>query len=183
MGNFEEHLTSDLSVPWFVLFYVPKCAHCKKMASDFQDFAVRPSLQTAGVRVGKVNAEKDEELSAKWVSVGFPTMELFVEGRPIQYEGERSADAMEAWVLANIPSQSLLHRVSRSMIRRLRILGVDPALPGGFALGMLAALLLWCIGGGRQKATNVDQSNLAKKPDSADNACKQAGATSNESTE
>lgn len=158
--TFEERLTSDLDVYWFVLFYAPSCQHCKSMAADFQEFAVRPSLSSRNVRVAKVNAEKDEELSGKWVTVGFPTMKLFADGKVYNYDGDRYADAMEEWVLKMLPPppgliQSLL---------MVRIHGMDPLLPVAFLLGLLAALLLWRVATAGQAKTS-DAQDAPKKDD------------------
>jgi thioredoxin 2 len=92
--TFERRIADDLDVAWFVLFYVATCEHCKQMAGEFQDFATRASLRERGLRVAKVNSEKEEALSARWVTVGFPTMKLIVDGKVITYDGDRNADAM-----------------------------------------------------------------------------------------
>jgi len=138
--TFRERITSDKDVSWFVLFYVAHCEHCKSMAGDFQHFAVQPSLSARKIRVAKVDAEKDEELSGQWVTIGFPTMKLFRNGKVYNYDGDRTADAMEAWVLNTVPPPPTLFQ----SLLTTRIYGVDPLLPLAFILGILMALMLWC---------------------------------------
>jgi protein disulfide-isomerase A6 len=158
-GNtFEEHIVSDLDTAWFVLFFVPTCEHCKNMAGDFQDFASRASLRERNVRVAKVNSEKEQELSAKWVSVGFPTMKLFVGGKVATYHGDRNADAMEAWVLETLPNPSFLERLLKT-----RIYGLDPLLAVAFLLGLLVALVIWRIVGRGLCMAPLDKEVVAKK--------------------
>lgn len=138
-ATFNERITSDPDEAWFVLFYVPSCEHCKNMAAEFQAFALRPSLASRRVRVAKVNAEKDEELSGKWVSVGFPTMKLFASGKAYTYSGERTADDIEKWVLETLPPPPNM----LEQLLQMRILGMDPLVPAAFVMGLLAALLVW----------------------------------------
>lgn len=139
-ATFRERITSDEDASWFVLFYVAHCEHCKSMAGDFQNFAVQPSLAARKIRVAKVNAEKDEELSGQWVTIGFPTMKLFRNGKVYNYDGERTAAAMEAWVLDIVPPPPTFFQ----RLLTTRIYGVDPLLPLAFILGILMALMLWC---------------------------------------
>lgn len=157
--TFEKRITSDLDVSWFVLFYVPSCEHCKNMAREFQDFAMRPSLRERGLRVAKVNAEKDQELSGKWVTVGFPTMKLIFDGKAATYNGERTADAMEEWVLNLLPPPpSLFFRILST-----RIYGIDPLMPLAFVLGLLVALSLWFLCGYMCHRKGHTEESISKK--------------------
>lgn len=159
-ATFNERVASDPDAAWFVLFYVPSCEHCQTMAADFQAFAARPSLAARRVRVAKVNAEKDEELSAKWVSVGFPTMKMFVDQKVHTYNGDRTADAMEEWVLNTLPPPPNIWQ----KLVKLRILGVDPLLPLAFVLGLSAALLIWrAVFGGSGADRSGRKEDAAKK--------------------
>lgn len=156
--TFEKRIASDMDAAWFVFFFVPTCEHCKSMAGEFQDFATRPGLRERGLRVAKVDSEKEQELSAKWVSVGFPTMKLIVGGKAATYNGDRTADAMEAWVLDILPPPpSLFHRLLNQ-----RIYGVDPLLPIAFVLGVLTALTLWRIYIYLSRAGEVEESKAKK---------------------
>jgi len=156
--TFENRVTGDLDVAWFVLFFVPTCEHCKTMAGEFQDFATRSGLRERGLRVARVNSEKEEELSAKWVSVGFPTMKLIFGGKVATYNGDRTADAMEAWVLEILPPPpSIFHRLLNQ-----RIYGIDPLLPIAFVLGLLAALSLWRLCGYMSRDGDAEDSKAKK---------------------
>jgi len=120
--NFEESILSDPEAAWFVLFYVPWCAHCKRMAPAWESLALR----LRGVaHVAKVDATKDRELSAKWVTEGFPTMKLFRAGSVETYPGERIASDMETWTRERLPGPlGLFARLQRARIRGVSVLTV-----------------------------------------------------------
>ena len=80
----------------FVKFYAPWCGHCKSMVPAYSALAQR--LKEAKVPVVKVDATVEGDLATEFGVEGFPTLKLFVNGEPVDYQGERTEDAMYSFV-------------------------------------------------------------------------------------
>ena len=78
----------------FVLFSSSTCPHCIDMKPEWKKLEANNASN--GVRV--LNVEDDDETFAKAGVMGFPTMALFKDGKAIEYNGERKADAMSAFI-------------------------------------------------------------------------------------
>lgn len=78
-------------------FYAPWCAHCKRVAPAWDEFA-RESKRD-GVVVISVDAsgENARELNAKFNIKGFPTLYYFADGVAYEYQGERNVAAFRAF--------------------------------------------------------------------------------------
>jgi thioredoxin 2 len=93
--RFERHLQQS-GIPLLVDFWAAWCSPCKMMAPVFVQAARQ--LQP-GVRLAKVNTEKEQELAARYGIMSIPTIVLFKNG----HEQARISGAMDlqrllAWV-------------------------------------------------------------------------------------
>ena len=81
-----------------VEFYAPWCGHCKKLAPEYVKAAAALRLEDPPLRIAKVDATEEKELSERYGVRGFPTLKLFQRGggRVSEYDGARtSADIVE----------------------------------------------------------------------------------------
>lgn len=78
----------------FVKFYAPWCGHCKKMAPDYQELGAKFNVDGQKVKIAKIDCTVHKTFSEKYKIEGFPTLKLFVNGEPVDYQGERTKAAM-----------------------------------------------------------------------------------------
>ena len=82
-----------------VEFYAPWCGHCKELAPKYEALATKLAPVAEKLVIAKVNAEANEIQDV--IVEGFPTIRLFAAQKKhdaIEYMGERSAEAIEAWL-------------------------------------------------------------------------------------
>jgi protein disulfide-isomerase-like protein len=97
--NFEKEVLKN-ELPYFVEFYAPWCGHCKNLAPTWEQVAT--NLKGI-IPVGKVDCTTEEALCKKNDVKGFPTLKLFVNGKPINYDGARTAKALVDFALSKLP--------------------------------------------------------------------------------
>lgn len=82
----------------FVKFYAPWCGHCKQMAPAYSDLGKKYNIDGSVVKIAKLDATIHKDFAAKYKIQGFPSIKLFIGGNPIDYQGERTLDAMAAFI-------------------------------------------------------------------------------------
>eukprot|EP01114_Cavostelium_apophysatum_P013747 TRINITY_DN33_c0_g1_i1.p1 TRINITY_DN33_c0_g1~~TRINITY_DN33_c0_g1_i1.p1 ORF type:complete len:484 (-),score=163.93 TRINITY_DN33_c0_g1_i1:9-1460(-) len=96
--NFDQALSDNSLV--LVEFYAPWCGHCKKLAPEYEKAAT--TLRESGVTAKLAQVDADNEINAalrdKFDIRGFPTLKLFRNGVPSEYEGGRSADEIVTYI-------------------------------------------------------------------------------------
>lgn len=79
-----------------VLFYADWCGHCKKLKPTWDETAKEVNAGKKTPKMLKVNCGDDNDESKKLMKKydinGYPTILLFVNGRPTPYDGERTEE-------------------------------------------------------------------------------------------
>lgn len=75
-----------------VYYFLPGCGWCQKFMPEWEKF--EKLAKDAGIDTEKVNAQENaEEVSKKGITA-FPTIHVVKAGKPVEYEGERTADEL-----------------------------------------------------------------------------------------
>jgi len=95
-----------------VYLHSPRCAHCEAFEEIFLKASnaldAVPFISTDGT---EVHAHDDAGMFARIRGVAYPSVLLFNKGVPLEYHGERSVDALLAWVNSRIKSGPGLQRL------------------------------------------------------------------------
>jgi len=93
----EKNFESTIKENPFVLveFYAPWCGHCKALAPEWEQAATQLKGK---VPVAKVDCTLEQALCSEQDVQGYPTIKFFRNGSPMPYNGDRKANAIEAWV-------------------------------------------------------------------------------------
>ncbi|XP_053195661.1 protein disulfide-isomerase A2 [Scomber japonicus] len=97
--NFDRALSENQYL--LVEFYAPWCGHCKQLEPVYAEAAGKLKEEGSAIRLAKVNAIEDKEMSEEFNVEGFPSLKLFVNGdrkEPIDYTGKRTAKGMVQWL-------------------------------------------------------------------------------------
>jgi len=94
--NFDQTIRDNQLI--LVEFYAPWCGHCKKLAPEYERAAT--ILKEVGIPIAQVDADdaQNAELRNRFGIKGFPTIKLFRNGEPSDYQAERSADALVSFM-------------------------------------------------------------------------------------
>uniref|UniRef100_A0A6B2EAM9 Putative disulfide-isomerase txndc10 n=1 Tax=Phlebotomus kandelakii TaxID=1109342 RepID=A0A6B2EAM9_9DIPT len=82
---------------WFVKFYAPWCAHCKRLEPIWNHVA--QTLYNTNVRVGKVDCTRFTSVAQTFNINSFPTIVFLKEGVEFVYNGERSKEELIHFVM------------------------------------------------------------------------------------
>ena len=106
----EEELDGYLKKKPFVMvdIYTPTCPHCKALAPEFLKAAKTAQADKKPYSFVKINGHDNPGINSRFQVSGYPTMKLFVNGNPISYEGNRSAEAILAFMDMKTGHQSTL---------------------------------------------------------------------------
>lgn len=88
---------------WFIEFFSPHCGHCKRLAPTFHDIADdnRHLEDSSNFHIARVNCIAQGDLCARQNIDGYPSLELFSDGRWTEsYEGGRSYEELNAYIQA-----------------------------------------------------------------------------------
>uniref|UniRef100_A0A915BG43 Thioredoxin domain-containing protein n=2 Tax=Parascaris univalens TaxID=6257 RepID=A0A915BG43_PARUN len=79
---------------WFVEFYAPWCAHCKRLMPIWEHVGHALADRSSPVKVAKLDCTRYTNAASALNIRGYPTIIFFRNGQEMIYEGERKKDAM-----------------------------------------------------------------------------------------
>lgn len=89
------------SVPTITYYYLPTCGWCTKFTPIWDTFAEEVKLKGLNVRVKKVNGSEASEEVNKYNINGFPHVQLVKGEQVLPFSGERTVEALMAFVKEN----------------------------------------------------------------------------------
>lgn len=90
----------DRIINYFHFIYIdaPWCDHCKSFAPEYAKVAEELEEKGSKVKVVKIDASKDPDISADNGLKGFPTVKLFRSGSPSTYWGGKLVKNIVDWI-------------------------------------------------------------------------------------
>ncbi|XP_074549500.1 protein disulfide-isomerase A4 isoform X1 [Halichoeres trimaculatus] len=95
-GNFDTFMEGKDTV--LIEFYAPWCGHCKQFAPEYEKIAQALKENDPPIPVAKVDATEASSLGSRFEVSGYPTIKILKKGEPIDYDGERTQEAIVARV-------------------------------------------------------------------------------------
>jgi len=94
--NFDQTISENPLI--LVEFYAPWCGHCKRLEPEYESAAT--ILKEKNLPIAKVDADDSTNapLRERFGIRGFPTLKLFKNGVPSDYEGDRTAEAIVSFM-------------------------------------------------------------------------------------
>jgi len=75
-----------------VMFYAPWCGHCKAFKPEYERIAT--ALKEKEIPCGRIDGDAEGEISNEVGIEGFPTIMVYVDGKPVKYDGPRTKDGV-----------------------------------------------------------------------------------------
>ena len=92
--NFDGYLQKNDVV--LVEFYAPWCGHCKKLEPEYD--AASEQLGPDEGKLAKVDATVEKKVGERFKIQGYPSLKLFRNGNPSDYEGGRTAASIVGYM-------------------------------------------------------------------------------------
>ena len=95
-SNYEDALSNHELL--LVEFYAPWCGHCKSLAPEWVKAAKILSNNNSPVKLAKVDATENEEVTKANNLQGYPTIKFFRSGQETEYDGGRTSSEIVSWI-------------------------------------------------------------------------------------
>ena len=92
--SFVEAINDKANQLWFLKFYAPWCAHCKRMEPVLD--AIAPKLE-GKMAIGKIDCTKHKSICNDHNVKGFPTLKYSIDGNLFDYDGGRDDKSLVAF--------------------------------------------------------------------------------------
>ena len=89
---------SDSNKKVLVLYYSPRCGHCTAMMPEW-DKVDNAHKGDSLIEVKKVNGDKESDKAASAGIEGYPTIILYTGGEKNTFTGDRTAEALESFLV------------------------------------------------------------------------------------
>lgn len=89
----------------FTMYYADWCGHCQQAKPAFLEFASKGTVKVGDkeCEIRLISPEKEPEAAKGKVIKGFPTFMLeTVDGKTVEYSGERTVDGYMAFINENL---------------------------------------------------------------------------------
>ena len=73
------------------LFLSHRCGHCKRLAPEYERAATELRAHDPPIPLAKVDATEEADLATEYDIGGYPTLKVFRDGTPYDYEGLQEA--------------------------------------------------------------------------------------------
>jgi len=90
-----------------VNFFAPGCKSCKTLRPEYNKAAKMAKENNITIAFGNIDAVSQPTVAEKYDIEEYPTIKLFLDENPINYEGERTAEAIISFIREGLGPSSV----------------------------------------------------------------------------